>query len=369
MKVLICGPVLTEKMEMKLSGASPASGKYLRNLKRGLELNGVEVSTISYITVPIEGDIREFESKNTSSGVYFFKDKYVLPSIFRFRKKLLSMAEKVNVVIFYNECYAYLGLVKKLSRRGIKSLLILADHTDSFECEGVARKLIAKVNEREYRSFEYSVILSENMKKVLKPSAKVILLEGGINISDYQFYSQPCYNGKLIIMYSGILSKVAGVDRLLSSFVQNNNKDIVLCISGKGELNDEVVAATKIDSRVKYLGYLSNEEFYERLSQANILVNPRNMSMEQNKNNFPSKVLEYLASGRIVISTRFAGYKRFKDNFYFYDGAAEEFNNIINIVQRDFKKLSETTFKKNREDAKNYDWIRQARKILDLISG
>ena len=85
----------------------------------------------------------------------------------------------------------------------------------------------------------------------------------------------------------------------------------------------------------------------------------------QNQNNFPSKVLEYLATGREVISTKFPGWEKFKDNFRFYEGGTKALESEINKVLSDNLTLHYDT---NRGKAVNYDWNVQIKKIIELIS-
>ena len=128
---------------------------------------------------------------------------------------------------------------------------------------------------------------------------------------------------------------------------------------------DRVSEVAENDKRIKYLGFVSDKRYYEVLSNADVLINPRNMELLQNQNNFPSKVLEYLATGREVISTKFPGWERFTDNFRFYEGDAEILEKEINSVLSDDLNCHYAT---NRSKAENYDWSNQVDKIIGLLS-
>ena len=365
MRVLICGPYLSEEMEIKMPEASPASGKYLRNLIGGLETNGAEVITLSYITIPVERRLVEDEKrKHSNRHRYIIKDKTVLSSLLKFRKEFKYVARNCQLVIFYNVSYVMWGLCEYLNHKGIKSLLILADHTDSSEYRSFARKVITRINEKEFKVFGNVIILSPNVKSMLNPDAKIIRMEGGIRIRDYDKCLPLRKKDQFVLMYSGLLSRVTGVDMLLQAISINQNRNISFIITGKGELELEVLTAAKTDSRIQYLGYVSNDEFYNLLNRADAFVNPRNMSMLQNQNNFPSKVLEYLATGRIVLSTEFAGYEHFKENFIFYDGRPEKLNELIENAYVLEEKERHLIYYQNRKLAMQYDWDEQSKKIL-----
>ena len=121
------------------------------------------------------------------------------------------------------------------------------------------------------------------------------------------------------------------------------------------------------DNRIKYKGMVSEEEYYKLLEEANILINSKNMNLPENINNFPSKVLEYLASGRIIISTEFSGKERFEENIIFtkstYDSLAVNINNTVNS----YKDIYSNYYSMNKEKSKDFSWKGQVKKIQEFI--
>jgi len=67
-------------------------------------------------------------------------------------------------------------------------------------------------------------------------------------------------------------------------------------------MQSRVEALAGADPRIRYLGFLERDELLERLRRSLVLVNPRPAGRPENRYNFPSKILEYLATGRPVIS-------------------------------------------------------------------
>jgi len=103
-----------------------------------------------------------------------------------------------------------------------------------------------------------------------------------------------------IIMYTGALT---GLELLLSAFTLLPDPSYRLWISGRGTMEPEITAAATLDRRIVYWGMLSTEELSRKTSQATVLVNPRRSSTPYMQYSFPSKLLEYMAAGRPVIST------------------------------------------------------------------
>ena len=104
------------------------------------------------------------------------------------------------------------------------------------------------------------------------------------------------------VVYAGGLSPSYGVDLLINA-VKESRGDWILEIFGRGELEGFVQEAARSDSRVVYGGVVLPEELIGVYSEADLLVNPRPPEQDLVGYSFPSKLLEYMATGRPVLST------------------------------------------------------------------
>jgi glycosyltransferase involved in cell wall biosynthesis len=105
------------------------------------------------------------------------------------------------------------------------------------------------------------------------------------------------------VYYAGALVDIAGVDLLLDAIPHVTDRDVEFWISGRGPLEERVKQAAATDPRVRFFGFVTQEKYAELLQEAAVLVNPRPRVLLENRYNFPSKLMEYLAAGRPVIST------------------------------------------------------------------
>lgn len=371
MKIILCGPAFTEEIENCLSDASLAAGRFLRTMEKNLRVLGVEYHRALYITNRVKQSkdkmkITKLCEKN--KDVCIFKDTGIISSVLEFQKELLSMIDDETTVLFYNYCYAYIGLVNSIQKKGGKVCLIYADQTEPKEEKNVIKKILLYGVERDLKSFSKAVVLTEKLRRKLHSTCSVEVLHGGLDLSRFSTYKIPCREkDKLVIMYTGALSCVTGVDILLGSLKKVSQCNIEVWITGKGELEEEICKAAENDKRIKFLGCLPDDEYDKKLEEADIFVNPRNMSLPQNQNNFPSKVLEYLASGRLVVSSRFSGSEDFENNFIFYDGGTDSLAEALSLAIREYSDIKEQIYLNNREKAKEYDWRNQAKKILYFL--
>ena len=105
------------------------------------------------------------------------------------------------------------------------------------------------------------------------------------------------------IVYTGKLCHSYGLDLLLDTFKQANRSNWRLLISGWGEMEDVVREFARDNSQVEYLGLLNSEELSQLRQQADVFVNPKLTSASTSSLAFPSKIVEYLSTGKPVIST------------------------------------------------------------------
>lgn len=114
------------------------------------------------------------------------------------------------------------------------------------------------------------------------------------------------------VFYAGSLSeKKDGVESLICAFseIQNTFPDLELKIAGSAVNNaeeaklHELVIQKSSENRIHFLGNVDRNLIPEYLSSAKILVLPRPDS-RQARGGFPTKLGEYLASGKPVIVTR-----------------------------------------------------------------
>jgi len=91
------------------------------------------------------------------------------------------------------------------------------------------------------------------------------------------------------------------------------------------------------------------------------------MHLEQNNNNFPSKIIEYIATGRIIVSTKFAGHENFVENIILVDTDVEQIKRALEKTIDNYLDLYSNYFVKNREKVKNYYWKEQSRKLNDFL--
>lgn len=167
------------------------------------------------------------------------------------------------------------------------------------------------------------VFLTEAMNGRLNPYSKpYVVLEGHCDsemaslVPDLSKKTKP-----RICLYAGGVSKQYGLDYLVDGFRMAAIPDCRLDIYGPGDYVSEIENIAQTDSTLRYGGMLFSSEVVEKEMEATLLINPRPTHEEFVKYSFPSKTMEYMASGTPVLTTNLPG---MPEEYHAYVGIIEQ---------------------------------------------
>lgn len=164
------------------------------------------------------------------------------------------------------------------------------------------------VSENIYNSIDCFVLLSEPMVgKLIFKNQPYKIIEGLYSSSAQISKKTKTESGDKTIFYSGTLARRYNIMTLVHSVIAMSDKNIKLLICGNGACKDEIIELSKVDNRIAYLGELPRQEVLQLQVDADLLVNPRTNEGDYTKYSFPSKTMEYLASGTPTILYRLDG--------------------------------------------------------------
>lgn len=366
-EILFCGGFIPPEINEKVKHNSPAANNFQKELINNLSKN-YKVDILTYVGF-YEKDMDIVIESFKKYNIYYVikqESKNYISVFYRYYKLFNKLIQNKQAVILYDYNYINLFINYFCKKKNIKTILIIADHTEYYEYRNPIRSLLAFKYSRDYLKFDHLVFLSKRLKDRynLKNSS---LMVGGINIDKYKGFIPAPKRDKIIILYSGFLSKVIVVDIYLKAIELIKDENIRFLFSGKGDMEDHLKEKAKKDGRIEYVGFLEETEYLSLLNKANISISPRNMNLVQCQNSFPSKILEYLAAGKIIISTKFSNYENFKENIYFCESEPQDIANKIKYIYNNYNYIYKKCFFKNREKAKEYNWVVQAKKIEKLI--
>lgn len=220
--------------------------------------------------------------------------------------------------------------------------------------------------------FDGYVFMTETMTNVLNTEKKPYIIVEGFcdqNMSDVSNLLEN-KNKKKVIIYAGGLNSKYGISNLITAIKIIKRDDIELWLYGNGDMTEELKSET--DPRIRYFGPRSNKEVVEAEVKASILINPRPTSDEYTHYSFPSKTLEYMASGTYTMTTRLAGIPAEYFNYcgvisdYSSEGIAKALSEVLKLSKSELheKGLMAKDFVLNNKN--NHI---QTKRVIDFIYG
>lgn len=151
------------------------------------------------------------------------------------------------------------------------------------------------------------VALAPGLAADFAPGRPALLLEGIVDeaVPLLRDGSAPASRTPRLI-YAGGLSRSNGVDRLVDA-VDAARTPARLMTYGTGELTEWISTRAAAGDRIERPRLIDRSEVLRSYGSADLLVQPRPVSHAAAAHSFPSKLLEYLASGTPVLSTHLPG--------------------------------------------------------------
>lgn len=176
--------------------------------------------------------------------------------------------------------------------------------------------------------------------------------------------------GKPVVLYAGGLYEKFGIGNLVQAAAAITDIPFELHLYGEGNYVEEILRAQQRCPAIRYMGVVSVEEIRAAEGEAALLVNPRPCDEEFTKYSFPSKTLEYMSTGRPVLTTRLPGIpEEYFDYVYSVpDNAVETLRDALSrLLRLPEEELTQKGAQARRFAAETKNPTTQAQKILHLI--
>ena len=277
-----------------------------------------------------------------------------------------------SVVLGYSMTFSTVETLKYIKKRfpRIKTCLIVPDLPEYMNLDvnpknNIFSKIKKYITEKLYKDIkdiDSFVLLTEQMYCALEINKPYCVVEG--IIPDYE-YTPSTQKLNKTILYSGTLAAKYGVKDLVKAFEELDPQDYSLTICGYGDTEKYIRDKANKNNKIIFLGTVPNDQVLELQRNSYLLVNPRKNDSEYTKYSFPSKILEYMASGRPVLTYKLSGFPDEYDNYLLY------IDDIYSSLKKTLEMEPETLEKIGKEA---YDFVlnnknkyAQTKKIAEMI--
>ena len=272
----------------------------------------------------------------------------------KMRREMLRWCERTEgekMIFFYN--FTALTVLPELKRKfkDVKACLLVTDLPEYMAADNslltrLNKKIASAFGSNDKSHFDYIdgyVLLAPAMRERLPMEGKPwIQVEGIYNPEDDKVQVEK--TAEKVVLYTGNLGRRYGLPELLEAFHRIENNEYRLWICGTGDGLDDVKRYEALDSRVSYLGTFPRAEVIKLQKKATLLINPRHSTDAYTIYSFPSKTMEYMASGTPTLMSRLKSIPQEYDEhlYYFEDESIDGFSQrIVEICEKSSDELKD----------------------------
>ncbi len=377
MELLYASCLCSEEMEKKLLQVNSSSyafqvQKYHRLLAKGFVDNGTEVVALSHpknIEALSPGDCAEehengitFNYVVKGQGGYIgllWKSFSVAQILLRQHPASFVLCDVLNFTVSFGSALAGRLL-------GRKVIGILTDYPEQLSGRKDINSHLIWFLVSLCTGY---VVLTEQMKEKLNPRKRTVVLEGHVDSS--MVTVENCLARKYpqkVCLYAGTLHRKYGIEMLLKAFLMANIPEAELHLYGDGDYVEELKKLK--EDRIHYFGTVPNSVIVEEELKATLLINPRPTDGMFTRYSFPSKNLEYMASGTPLLTTKLPGMPMdYTEYVYlFKDESIEGMSRTLTeVLSKPQKELHKKGLDAKKYILENKTEDNQAKRILELV--
>lgn len=252
--------------------------------------------------------------KCTNVGFYnitYFKRWSILYSLKKhLRRWMKNHAGEEVVIVVYSLLFPYIKAAVDIKNEfpNVKVCCIVLDLPEFFgDNNSFFYKLFSIAEKRIYdiaKNVDSFVLLTKYMTEPLAVGNKPWMLMEGIY--EPRVFN-PVEKQSKTILYTGKLDARFGIRSLVDNFSKIKGNDYRLWICGNGLDREYVENSVQQDARIVYFGQVKQDVVFNLQRQASLLINPRSPEEEYTKYSFPSKTMEYMASGTPTLMYQLPG--------------------------------------------------------------
>lgn len=229
---------------------------------------------------------------------------------------------------------------------GTRIILIVPDLYEDISSNGYIKSLAKKHLLGDFDALcqhvDAYVLLTDQMIERMPVRKPYCVVEGVYNLSEQRTPGQQAPH-PFTILYSGMLYEKFGVKNLVDAFCSLLDDHLRLQLCGSGDLEDYIKDKAVVDSRIEFLGVIPRKKALELQCSASLLVNPRQPNGGFTRYSFPSKNIEYLASGTPALIYELEGIPQEYYNYCYHLSAKQtSVEDLADMIRKIYNEPAES---------------------------
>ena len=376
----------------KLTGNNPgyAGHKFGRLVIKGLTQNGIVVKSLSAIAMNRSMSKKIFwnlsnEEENGicykympfinlpvmhTVGVIVYTFFYVLFWGFKYRREKFIYTDVINTGLCVGALLA--SRINGLRIIGCMTDMpgLMVESSTNMKEKSIYARISHRINKNMISKFDAYIFLTQQMNEVINTKNRPYIIMEGLVDSEITPDNTNNPTNEVSFFYAGGLHKRYGLGMLVDAFHKLPYDNCRLVLYGSGPYVDELKEICSKDPRIEYRGLAPNEEVVEGEKKATILVNPRPTNEEFTQYSFPSKNMEYMASGRPLLTTKLPGMpKEYYDYVFLFEEESTDgyYKTLDRMINTQREELDQKGVEAQKWVLKNKNNIVQTKRIIDLV--
>jgi glycosyltransferase involved in cell wall biosynthesis len=224
------------------------------------------------------------------------------------------------------------------------------------------------------RRFDRLITVREDIARKYAPGTPFLVVPGGVPARLVGRNPEPPAGhppaGPFTVAFAGALTPLNGVALLLQAMALLEGEPFRLRIAGRGPLEAEVRAAAAVDGRVEYCGFLGADQVAALYEGASLLADVRVGRGMDPSRFFQGKLIEYMASGRPVLTTA-RGPSATADLVFRFEGTSgqELAATLRQLAAMPLEALAARAHAARQWVASEATWEAQGRRIREFLAG
>lgn len=376
-------PELQQNMK---SAANISASAFSYSMLMGLAAN--EKDRLSVINTPLTGpyplDFKKIWSKGFTSTEYGVD--VVSISVFnlygiqgssisrQLEKEMRKLSIGAADIIIYSIQLPLMEAAVRYKKKnpGSRIILVVPDLYEDLGGSSRIKKAVKSILFGDFnklcQSVDAYVLLTPLMMERMPAKRPYCVVEGIYNPMEMRQRGED--KDGFTILYTGMLYERFGVKNLVDAVHSLDWGDIKLKLCGSGELEEYITNLA--DARIEFLGIVPREKVLQLQSEVSLLVNPRQPNGGFTRYSFPSKNIEYLASGTPTLMYELEGIPlEYYQNCYHLKAEENSVEELAGKISEIYQ-ISKDEREKMAEEAQRFIFTQknapaQCEKILRLI--
>jgi len=380
LKVLWVGPFFSDAALKEKRATNQAAAKWSRGLLGGLEANGCEIRVISHCTEQRWPRGKVFWQDDGQKwfldtypcerigylNVAGFKDRWLDWAYARAARRLFKNWLP-DVVFCYNSLHSFnVAAMREARSHGVRCVPIILDGDDPRRDNW--KKLL-----HDNRYADGVAFLSWWMyRNYPMQNMPLLHMDGGADgfrgVPPSTTDDYPLTTKKFTLVHTGALDYWRGLEFMKGVVKSCKRQDVRFVFCGKCDKGARK-AEFGNDPRVEVMGFLPGGEVDELCQSADVLLSVREPKIGDNAVNYPSKIPQYLAWGKPVVSTWVPSFSpEYRDILEISDDTPKGFAEKINEVLLWGNERKTEKFLQIRSwFLANKSWNHQASRLIEFV--